>query len=136
MIPALHDAARPPRGSLTAEVTPVNRSLAATLAAVLILAVSLSGCRNETQNRIRRSIQDFTNTRMYITVYAYGGEVVFEGLVDGKVTRASQDLDAGGGGQSTGSYIYWYDERGRYHQTDLPYLLTTYDRGQAADELP
>lgn len=135
MIPALHAAARPPRGSVTAEVTPVNRSLAATLAAVLILAVSLSGCRNETQNRIRRSIQDYTNTRMYITVYAYGGDEVFEGLVDGKVTRASQELDSGGG-RSTGSYIYWYDERGRYHQTDLPYLLTSYDRGQTADELP
>ena len=136
MIPALHDVARPPRGSLRPEVTPLNRSLAAALAAVLLLAVPLAGCRNETQNRIRRSIQDFTNTRMYITVYAYAGEVVFEGLVDGKVTRSSQQLDTGGAGQSTGSYIYWYDERGRYHQTDLPYLLTTYDRGQAADELP
>lgn len=113
----------------------MTRSKLAWLTAILVLVVVLTGCRNETQNRIRRSIQDFTNTRMYITVYAYGGDVVFEGVVDGKVTRASQELDTGGG-QSTGSYIYWYDERGRYHQTDLPYLLTTYDRGRAADELP
>lgn len=93
---------------------------------VLVLALSLGGCRNETQNRIRRSIQDFTNTRMYITVYTFGGEVVFEGLVDGKVTRAGTESVSGG--QANGTYIYWYDERGRYHQTDLPYLVTTYDR--------
>ena len=108
----------------------MSRSSLAWLTVLLALVLLLSGCRNETQNRIRRSIQDFTNTRMYITVYAYGGDVVFEGLVDGKVTRASASQE--GGGQSTGTYIYWYDERGRYHQTDLPYLLTTYDR--AGDE--
>lgn len=96
------------------------------LAAGLLLLTGLAGCRNETQNQIRRSIQDFTNTRMYITVYAYGGEVVFEGVVDGKVTRASASQESGN--DTTGTYIYWYDERGRYHQTDLPYLVTTYDR--------
>ena len=108
----------------------MKRSLVAFSTVLLVLAVLLSGCRNETQNQIRRSIQDFTNTRMYITVFAYGGEVVFEGIVDGKVTRASQSQESGN--QSTGTYIYWYDERGRYHQTDLPYLVTTYERGTDA----
>lgn len=102
------------------------RRLAWAAMLVLVIALVLGGCRNETQNRIRRSIQDFTNTRMYITVYTYAGEVVFEGLVDGKVTRAG--ADAINGGQANGTYIYWYDERGRYHQTDLPYMVTTYDR--------
>jgi uncharacterized protein YcfL len=133
MIPALHAWTRPRRGKLRAEVTSVTRSKLAWLTAILVLVLLLSGCRNETQNRIRRSIQDFTNTRMYITVFAYGGDVVFEGLVDGKVTRASA-TQADGGDPSTGTYIYWYDERGRYHQTDLPYLLTTYDRAGSEGE--
>lgn len=101
-------------------------TLAIVFLAVLLLG--LAGCRNETQNQIRRSIQDFTNTRMYITVLSYDGDVVFEGIVDGKVTRASSSLDGGAG--AAGAYIYWYDERGRYHQTDLPYLVTTYDRAE------
>ncbi|MEJ2288462.1 MAG: hypothetical protein P8Y02_07425 [Deinococcales bacterium] len=102
--------------------------------AVLITAllVALAGCRNETQNRIRRSIQDFTNQRMYITLYSYDGKVVFNGVVDGKVTRSSTASEGTGSGSSQGYYIYWYDDRGRYHQSDLPYLLTTYDRSKPA----
>lgn len=99
--------------------------------ALLVLAGSTTACRNETQNRLRRSIQDFTNTRMYVTVYTYGGDVVFEGIVDGKITRSSSSND--GGEASTGSYVYWYDPDGRYHQTDLPYFVTTYDRGSLDD---
>ena len=98
--------------------------------ALLLLALLLGGCRNETQNRIRRSIQDFTNVRMWITVYSLEGTAVFEGQVDGKVTRASATLE-GTGDAASGTYIFWYDERGRYHQTDLPYLVTTYDRAEA-----
>ncbi|HEX7001584.1 MAG TPA: hypothetical protein VF164_07810, partial [Trueperaceae bacterium] len=56
------------------------------LVLLVALAVLLAGCRNETQNRIRRSIQDFTATRMYITIYSYDGKPVFRGIVDGKVT--------------------------------------------------
>ncbi len=97
--------------------------------ALLLLIGGLAGCRNETQNRIRRSIQDFTNQRMYITIYSYDGKVVFDGVVDGKVTRSSATSE-GTGDVSQGQYIYWYDDRGRYHQSDLPYMLTTYDRNK------
>lgn len=96
---------------------------------LVVLALVLVGCRNETQNRIRRSIQDFTNVRMHISVYSLDGTVLFEGEVDGKVTRASATL-SGTNDAASGTYIFWYDERGRYHQTDLPYLVTTYDRDE------
>jgi len=98
---------------------------------LVVLALALGACRNETQNRIRRSIQDFTNQRMYITLYSYDGKQVFDGTVDGKVTRSSTKSEGTGSGDSQGAYIYWYDERGRYHQSDLPYLLTTYDRSSS-----
>lgn len=100
---------------------------------VLILALVLGGCRNETQNQIRRSIQDFTADKMYITIYSLSGDVVFEGVVDGKVTRSSDQL-SNGNGLAPGGYIYWFDERGRYHQTDMTYVVTSYDRG--ADNTP
>ena len=95
--------------------------------AALVLALLLSGCRNETQNRIRRSIQDFTADKMYITIYSWEGTELFSGIVDGKVTRSSESL-SNENERAAGSYIYWFDERGRYHQTDLPYIVTTYDR--------
>ena len=90
----------------------------------LLLVLLLAGCRNETQNQIRRSIQDFTNTRMYITLYSLDGTAIFSGVVDGKVTRASNNLSAGNG-QASGSYIFWFDDRGQYFQSDLPYVVTT-----------
>jgi len=96
--------------------------------AALVLVFGLSACRNETQNRIRRSIQEYTAQRMYITVYSYDGKAIFTGLVDGKVTRSGNASEGGNGGESLGDYVYWYDERGRYLQTDLPYLVTTFDR--------
>ncbi len=105
----------------------VRRSLLVLLSLALLIG-AMAACRNETQNIIRRSIQDFTNVRMYITVYSFDGNVLFEGLVDGKPTRSSARSDDGSAPQS-GSYVFWYDERGRYHQTSLPYLVTTYDRG-------
>ncbi len=95
---------------------------------ILLLALFATACRNEAQNRIRRSIQEYTAQRMYITVYSYDGKAVFTGLVDGKVTRSGNASEGGVGDQSLGAYIYWYDDRGRYHQTDLPYLLTSYER--------
>ena len=111
----------------------MTRKYAPFVLLILTLGLLLAGCRNETQNRLRRSIQDFTNTRMYITVMTDHGDVVFEGIVDGKVTRATVE-ELGGGGTASGSYVYWYDDRGRYHQTDLPYLVTTYDRSEAATD--
>lgn len=103
---------------------------ALTLALLLLVALLLSACRNETQNRIRRSIQEYTAQRMYITVYSYDGQPIFEGIVDGKVTRSGNASEGGQGSEALGDYVFWYDERGRYHQTDLPYLVSTYDRAQ------
>ncbi|MEX2535864.1 MAG: hypothetical protein WD273_09750 [Trueperaceae bacterium] len=104
---------------------------------VVTLTLLLAGCRNETQNRIRRNIQDFANTRMYITLYSHEGPELFNGVVDGKVTRSGAE-NAEGTGAASGDYVFWYDERGRYHQSDLPYLVTTYDRrpGAAIEEEP
>ncbi len=102
-----------------------------TVILVLMLLIGLSSCRNETQNRIRRSIQEYTAQRMYITVYSYDGKVIFNGIVDGKVTRSGNASEGGQGSAALGSYTFWYDERGRYHQTDLPYIVTTYDRNAA-----
>jgi uncharacterized protein YcfL len=110
--------------------TTARRIILLVLAALLLVG-GLAACRNETQNRIRRSIQDFTNVRMHITVYSFDGKSLFEGLVDGKVTRSALRSDDGSEDQS-GYYVFWYDDRGRYHQTNLPYLVTTYDRGAPA----
>lgn len=112
-------------------MTARGRRFVVLLLSLALLAGATSACRNETQNRIRRSIQDFTNVRMYISVYSLTGGVLFEGMVDGKVTRASA-LSDDGSENAAGEYVYWYDERGRYHQTSLPYLVTTYDRRPAA----
>jgi len=90
----------------------------------IVLAISLSSCRNETQNRIRRSLQDFTADKMYITIYSLDGSTIFEGVVDGKVTRSSRS-----DGES-GSYVYWFDDKGRYHQTNMPYIVSSYDRNK------
>ncbi len=96
--------------------------------AVVVLLLGLTACRSGTQNRIRRNIQEFTGQRMYITLYSLNGNVVFQGAVDGKVTRSTSQSSAGKNKVATGSYIFWYDGKGRYHQTDLPYLLTSYQR--------
>jgi len=97
------------------------------LTLIAALALALAACRNEDQNRLRRSIQEFTSQRMYIAIYSYDGKLVFTGQVDGKVTRSGSASEGGGAGDAQGAYIFWYDERGRYHQTDLPYVLTSYD---------
>lgn len=91
---------------------------------LLLLIFALAGCRNETQNRIRRSIQDYTGQRLYITVYAWDGTPVYSGIVDGKVTRSEATL-AGTNEAASGSYVFWYDETGQYHQTSLPYFATS-----------
>lgn len=82
--------------------------------------VALGACRAETQNQFRRQVLDVANQRWYITLYSLDGQEVFRGEVDGKVTRAESD-SAGTGGE----YVYWFDPRGRYFQTSLPYLATT-----------
>jgi hypothetical protein len=86
----------------------------------LALTLLLASCRNETQNIIRRNIQDFTSDRMYITLYTLDGTPVFEGVVDGKVTRASSTGETSEPNSATGDYIFWFDDRGRYHPISLP----------------
>jgi hypothetical protein len=93
--------------------------------ALIALALLLISCRNETQNTIRRSIQEFTSDRMYITLYSLDGSAVFQGIVDGKVSRSI--VEEG----EAGEYIFWFDDKGRYHQSDLPYLVSSYDRDAA-----
>ena len=95
--------------------------------ALLSLVLILGSCRNETQNRLRRQIQDFTGQKMYITMYSLDGKELYNGQVNGKVTRSSAKL-SDGGAAAGGYYIFWYDEKGVYHQTDLPYLLTSRPR--------
>lgn len=91
---------------------------------LLLLLVVLAGCRNETQNRIRRDLQDFTGRRMYITVYALDGTEVHQGVVDGQVTRSVSEV-VGGAAVETSAYVYWFDGSGQYFQTDMPYLLSS-----------
>ncbi len=95
--------------------------------ALLSLVLIVSGCRNETQNRLRRQIQDFTGQKMYITLYSLDGKEMYNGQVNGKVTRSSAKL-SDGGNAAGGYYIFWYDEKGVYHQTDMTYLLTSKPR--------
>ncbi len=91
-----------------------------------LICLTFVSCRSETQNKLRRQVQDITGGTQYISLYSLGGTVVFSGKVDGKVTRA----DSADGGQ--GEYVYWYDDKGRYNQSNLTYLLTNYDRGATA----
>jgi len=91
---------------------------------LLLLLVVLAGCRNETQNRIRRDLQDFTGGRKYITVYALDGTPVHQGVVDGQVTRSVSEV-VGGAAVETAAYVYWFDDSGQYFQTDMPYLLSS-----------
>jgi hypothetical protein len=90
----------------------------------LLLGASLAftGCRLEAQDRPHGNgnpaAQVVADERHYITLYSLDGTVLFEGVVAGTVDQAA------------GSYIFWYDDQGRYHQSDLPYLLTSYRRAE------
>lgn len=99
------------------------------------LVLLLGGCRNETQNQLRRQLQEFTSATMYVTLYSLDGTVIYEGDVDGKVTRASATV-ANSNEAASGSYIYWFDKRGVYHQSDLPYLVTSSPQGQSEAPSP
>ena len=98
---------------------------------LLLLVGALASCRNETQNRIRRDIQDFTGGRMYITLYALDGTPIYSGVVDGKLTRSSGNL-SNSNESAAGGYVFWFDETGQYHQSDLPYLVTSNPRDAGA----
>ncbi len=91
---------------------------------LLLLLALLAGCRNETQNRIRRDLQDYTGRRSYITVYALGGTPIFRGVVDGQVSRSVSEV-SNGAATELADYVFWFDAAGEYYQTDMPYLLTS-----------
>ena len=95
-----------------------------TLWLCLILIIFLAGCRNETQNRIRRDLQDYTGGTRYITVYSLDGTPVHRGDVDGQVTRSVSDV-VGGAAVETADYVYWFDRSGQYFQTNMPYLMSS-----------
>lgn len=98
------------------------------LLVLVLLTFTLASCRSETQNRIRREIQDFTGQRFHITLYDQNGEAIYEGTVNGKISRSSGFSSNDNEEPANGDFIYWYDERGRYHQTNLPYLVTAFER--------
>lgn len=97
---------------------------------VVSMLVALAGCRSEAQNRWRRNIQDYTRQDVFINLYALDGTVIYSGRVDGKVTRASGNL-SNSSDAAEGSYIFWYDNKGVYHQSNLSYLIT----GKPLEEL-
>ena len=103
-----------------------------TLWLLLVLLLFLAGCRNETQNRIRRDIQDFTGGRMYITVYSNNGTPIHRGEVDGQVTRSVSEVVSGAAVEGA-SYVYWFDRSGQYFQTDMPYLLSSQSQTPASE---
>ena len=101
--------------------------------ALLLLLSVLAGCRNETQNRIRRDLQDYTGGRRYITVYALNGTPIYQGAVNGQVTRSVSDV-VNGAATETAGYVYWFDPSGQYFQTDMQYLLSSKPQpGQEAE---
>ncbi len=88
--------------------------------AVMVTLLLFVSCRAEVQNQFRRQVLDVANAKMYIVVYSLTGNEVMRGIVDGKVTRA----EAGVGNGQGGEYVYWFDEKGKYYQTSLPYIVT------------
>lgn len=96
------------------------------LLVLLALALLLSGCRTETQNRIRRDVQNIAGQRMYVRLYDQDGKTLLDSISDGLVSR-SVLVEAGNrrGEESRGNYIFWFDDRGTYFQTDLTYYIVS-----------
>ena len=103
-----------------------------TLWLLLLTVVFLAGCRNETQNRIRRDLQDYTGGTRYITVYSLDGTPVHQGDVDGQVTRSVSEV-VGGAAVETADYVYWFDRSGTYFQSNMPYLMSSKPPAGGAD---
>ncbi len=91
---------------------------------LLFALVLLAGCRNETQNRIRRDIQDYTGGTRYITVYSLGGTPVHQGDIDGQVSRSVSEV-VNGAAVETADYVFWFDRSGQYFQSNMPYLISS-----------
>lgn len=87
-----------------------------------IMLLGVTACQTETQNQLRRQVVDIAGGQQYISIYSRDGKAIFDGKVNGKVSRADNAEGA------VGEYVYWFDEKGRYAQTNMPYLVTSYDR--------
>ena len=100
---------------------------------VMALAICLliAGCKqsNEYANYNARIKQVDYNPNLvgYITCINRTGQVVFSGIIKGKVTRSE--------GDNVGYYIYWFDSKGRYHQWNGEYFYTDYPLNLVVDPI-
>src|SRR3990167_9542031 len=88
---------------------------------MLFIFICLTGCAvNEQRNLDARYTRIEWNTSLvgYITCINRTGQVVFSGVVNGKVTRAGRDNE--------GYYVFWFDQANRYHQWNGEYFYTDY----------
>ena len=88
---------------------------------VVFSLVFLVGCDNNEQRNLNARYTQIDEKRGligYVTCINRTGQVVFNGVVDGKVTRA--------GGDNSGYYVFWFDSKGRYHQWNGEYFYTDY----------
>ncbi len=69
----------------------------------LLMALALSGCTQETQNRISRSVQNWTGTDGILDVISEG-KVLYRFI---KIDKLTTGRETGGGGESR-SYRYGY----------------------------
>ena len=97
----------------------------------LVLILVLCGCETnlEYENIQQRYRQVETNANLvgYITCINRTGQVVFSGVIKGKVTRSGSD--------SEGYYIYWFDSKNRYHQWNGEYFYTDYPLNLVVDPI-
>ncbi|RME06745.1 MAG: hypothetical protein D6812_01175 [Deltaproteobacteria bacterium] len=84
--------------------------------ALLMLFGMALGCTQESQNQLKRSIQNYTGASLRVTIYAMDGTPIktYEG-VDKVTTGRGERGDAR-------PYIYFYDKNGKYVQTNMGYI--------------
>ena len=79
--------------------------------AVILLSLMISGCLEESRNRLFRSVQqNIIGERLLVTHYTPNGEKLEFIINDGKVTSAKTEGDSGF--QFPLGYYYFYSEQG------------------------